>query len=97
MHAYLIFHAKNAYINKKNMHTYLIKYAYIYNLTSVNTIIKQKNKYACIGLLIYFNIRKTPSFNKKINMHAYINMHRITLNMHKMVLLLMVLHRIQQS
>ena len=42
---------------------------------------------------IYFNIRKTPSLNKKIYMRAYIiNMHRITLNMHKIVLLQMVSH-----
>ena len=38
----------------------------------------------------FFNIRKTPSLNKKLNMHAYIiNLHRITLNMHKMVFLQM--------
>ena len=42
-------------------------------------------------MLIYFNIRKAPSLNKKINMHAYIiKKDRITLNMHKMVLLQMV-------
>ena len=35
---------------------------------------------------IYFNIRTTPSLNKKIDMQAdIINMDRITLNMHKMV------------
>ena len=42
---------------------------------------------------IYFNIRKTPSLNKqkKKNMHAHIiSMFRITLNMHKIVLLQMV-------
>ena len=35
---------------------------------------------------IYFNIRKTPILSKKINMH------KILLNMHKMVLLQMVPH-----
>ena len=42
---------------------------------------------------IYINMYKTPSLNKKINMHAYIlNMHRIIPNTHEMVLLQMVLH-----
>ena len=41
----------------------------------------------------YFNIRKTPSLHKKMNMYAYIiNMHKITLNMHKTVLLQMEPH-----
>ena len=47
---------------------------------------------------IYFNLRKTPFLNKKkINIHAYIiNTNKITLNMHKMVLLQMVPHSINK-
>ena len=60
---------KTPTLSKKiNMHAHLIKYACIYILTSVSTIIKQK-KYACIFNLIYmhiyFNTCKTPSLNKK--------------------------------
>ena len=44
----------------------------------------------------YFNIRKIPSLNKKNKyacIYTAINMHRLTLKMHKMVLLQMVSHR----
>ena len=45
-------------------------------------------KYACKFIL---KICKTPSLNKKVDLHTYIiSMLRITLNMHKMVLLQMV-------
>ena len=49
MHAYLIEHANNADFMQKTKYAcmHLIKYACIYILTSVNTIINQK-KYACI-------------------------------------------------
>ena len=50
-------------------------------------IIKMHAYLTKLCMRIYFNIRKTPTLNKKINMHAYmINMHRITLNRQKMVL-----------
>ena len=46
------------------------------------TLVKNKRllKKRLLKKHIYFTIRKTPSLNKKINMHAYIiNMYRITL------------------
>ena len=82
---------KTPTLSKKN------KYACIRILTSVYTIIKQ-NKKKNMHAYLFFNICETPSFTKKVNMHAYIiDMHRITLNMHKMVLLQMVPHTFLKS
>ena len=50
--------------------------------------LSKKYKYACIFILTFVKQAK------KIIMHAYvINMRRIKLNKHKMVLLQMVLHK----